>query len=86
MAKKRQPDIARLTPRFEDTEDGPGTGRLIFPRSVPCDHCGKPVFHQGNAGRGVLIVLEPEEGKPFWSGEHSSCARKAHEIEKRRGK
>jgi hypothetical protein len=80
MAKKRRPQ-ARILPRYEDTEDGPGSGRLIFPDGVPCDHCGKPVTN-----RGMLIVIEPEEGDPFWAGEHPRCAQRAHEIRIRRGR
>jgi len=73
--------IQRLVPKFEDTEEGPGTGRLILPKNAPCDHCGKPV----RSARGnIVLVMEPEEGHPFLSVQHRRCAARAAEIEDRR--
>lgn len=78
MAKKTPP---RIPPRFADTEDGPGTGRLVLPKGAPCDHCGKPV--RGPSGN-IIIVLEPEDGHPYLSVQHGRCAERQAEVENRR--
>jgi len=71
--------MAKRTPQrvpVKHTDDGP----LKFP-GVPCDVCGKTVStRRGN----VVLVLEPEEGRPFWSATHGRCARRQAATEARR--
>jgi len=63
MAKKRA--VQRVPVKDDD-------GPLKFP-GAPCGVCGKTVLTmRGN----VVVVLEPEEGKPFWSATHHRCARR----------
>jgi len=70
-----------LRPKYADTEDGPGTGRLLFPKGAPCDLCGKPVLTpRGN----IFVVLEPEPGNRFWSIQHRRCVRRKAETKRRR--
>jgi len=55
-------------------------GPIRFP-GVPCDICGKPVtIIRGNC----VVVLEPEEGRPFWSAKHRRCVRREAEVKERR--
>jgi hypothetical protein len=72
VAKKRT--VQRVPVRQD------GDGPLRFP-GAPCDLCGKTVITmRGN----VVVVLEPEEGKPFWAATHGRCARRRAETAARR--
>ena len=55
---------------------------LRFP-GCPCDFCLKPVTTmRGN----IVVVLEPEEGKPYWTATHGRCARRRRETALRKGR
>ena len=55
---------------------------LKFP-GCPCEVCLKPVTTM----RGNLVtVLEPEEGKPYWTATHNRCARRRRETRLRKAR
>ena len=73
MAKYREP--ARIPADYSNP-----AVPLRFP-GCPCDFCGKTVTSlRGN----IVVVLEPEEGKPYWSATHARCARRREETARRK--
>ena len=75
MAKHREP--AKI-PADYSNPDVP----LRFP-GCPCDVCLKPVTTmRGN----LATVLEPEEGKPYWTATHGRCARRRRETARRKAR
>ena len=75
MSKRRE---APKVPADYSNPDVP----LRFP-GCPCDVCLKPVTTmRGN----LATVLEPEEGKPYWTATHGRCARRRQQTQLRKSR
>ena len=75
---KKQMRAAELAGRAEARKAKPvpvvfgeGGEGLLFPTSLPCNYCGKPVE---GPRKNLMTVVEKEEGNPLWLALHPECA------------